>query len=98
MIILQKIFGYLHGIEGGTFANLIATEPEGEAVLEGKVFADAAHVDLVVAGCLKRHGVDELRGVVFHDDARGGFEGAARLVRRYLELGLYPDALAVTAQ
>ena len=41
------MFGYLDGVEGGTFAYLVADTPESQSVGVGEVTAYSAHVDVV---------------------------------------------------
>ena len=74
----QQVFRYLHGVEGGSFAYLVAHAPEGQPVGVGEVLADAPHVHGVFAGEEQRHGVELLRRVIHHHYALGGFEGTAR--------------------
>ena len=64
-LVRDEVFGNLHGIERGSLANLVAAEPEGESVVTSQVFANAAHVDVVVPGCLEGHGIDTLSRIVF---------------------------------
>ena len=46
---LDEVFCNLHGVEGGTFLNLVAYNPEGEAVFVGQVLADTAYINRVFA-------------------------------------------------
>ena len=68
---LDEVFRYLYGVEGSALADLVAGEPEGDAVIVGEVFADAADVDIVFASGLEGHGVDVVLRVVDESDARG---------------------------
>ena len=49
---LDEILGYLHGIERGALAYLVAGKPEGDAMVVGQVAAHAAYEDIVLARTL----------------------------------------------
>ena len=68
---LDEVFGDLHGIEGGTFLDLVAAEPEGETVGVGQVLADAPDEDVVLTGGEQGHGIALVGGVVDDGDALG---------------------------
>ena len=50
-------FGDLHGIEGGAFEELVADDPESEAVLQSAILAEAADGAIVLTGEVERHRV-----------------------------------------
>lgn len=54
-IIFEKPFRDLHRIEGSSLFDLVAHQPEGEAIGVGQVFADAAHKDVVATFKQERH-------------------------------------------
>ena len=90
---LNQVLTDLYGIEGSTLANLVATEPEGQAVLVREVFAHATNEDVVLAGSLQRHGVHEVSGVVDQRTARSCSDSLLCLFDADGALGLYPHAL-----
>ena len=53
----SQVFGDLHGIEGGAFEELVADDPESEAVLQSAILAEAADGAIVLAGEVERHRV-----------------------------------------
>ena len=61
---LDEVLTNLHSIQGCTLANLVATEPEGQAVLVRDILAHTTYEDVVLASSLQRHGVNEVSGVV----------------------------------
>ena len=65
----DEVFGNLNGVEGCALANLVADEPERQAVGVGEVFADATHIDGVFAGEEEGHAIFLLLGVVHQDEA-----------------------------
>ena len=91
----HQIFGYLHCVEGCSLTNLVATEPEGHAMLIGKVFPYAPHEDVVLACCVERHRIDAVGRVVAQATARGGGYGCLHLFHAQGALGLYPYAFRV---
>ena len=55
-VLLKQVFGYLDGVKGGSFANLVSGEPEGDSVVVGQVLAHAAHINVILAGrCPRRN-------------------------------------------
>ena len=70
-------FGDLNRIEGGTFPELIAADPEGESVVKESVFANTAHAAFFFAGVVEGHGVNFLCGIVADFGAREGGDGLA---------------------
>ena len=50
-------FGDLHGIEGGAFEELVADDPESEAVFQSAILAEATDGAIVLAGEVERHRV-----------------------------------------
>ena len=72
---LDEVFGDLDGVEGCALADLVTAEPESKAVVVGKVLADTAYVDIILACGVKRHGVYEVLRVVLKGHARGGCDG-----------------------
>jgi len=53
---LQKL-GDLDGVESGAFEELVAADPEGEAVFHGAVAAEAAGEAIVLSSTVERHRV-----------------------------------------
>lgn len=60
----EEEFGDLDGIEGGSFADLVTDNPEGEGVGEDLIFADATDEAVVLAGGVEGDGVAGLGWVV----------------------------------
>ena len=56
-IILEEPFRNLHRIEGSSLFDLVAHQPEGEAIGVGQVFADATHKDVVATFEQEGHGI-----------------------------------------
>ena len=67
---LDQVLRYLDRIQGGTLANLVTAEPEGESVLIRKIFTDATYEDIIETRGLQRHGIDKLRRIVFQCNTR----------------------------
>lgn len=89
----QEVFGNLHGVEGGSLLDLVAHEPESEAVGIGQIFADATHEDLVLTGEEERHGIFLGCRVVHQNEPLAAGDGLTRLFDADGRLGLYPHAL-----
>ena len=94
---LDHVLGNLQGVESSAFANLVAADPEVQAVLDGLVLADAADFDIVLAGREERHRVDLLGRVVANDGTREGVDGLAGRLNADLILELDVDGLGVAA-
>jgi len=88
-------FGDLDGVEGGAFEELIACDPEGEAVIEGAIEAEAADLAEVFFGGVDGEGVDGAGGVVEELEAGGAGEGVAGIGEGDLafEFGVDGDAV-----
>ena len=56
MLRLQKL-GDLDGVEGGAFEELVAADPQGEAIFHGAVAAKAAGEAIVLSSAVERHRV-----------------------------------------
>ena len=52
----NQIFANLHGIQSSTLTDLVAREPESQAVFVAEVFAYATHVNVVFTGGLEGQG------------------------------------------
>ncbi len=89
--------GDLDGVRGRALADVVGDHPEGDAPAagDGRVGADAADVDLVVAGRLGRQRVDVGGRVVTHDDAGHGGEELAGAGRADRLPRLHVDRLRV---
>ena len=48
--LLQEFFCDLNRVQRGTLEELVADDPEAEAIIEGAVFADAADLAVVAFG------------------------------------------------
>ena len=44
-----QVFAYLHGIQGGTLADLVAREPEGQTAVVSQVLSYTANEDIILA-------------------------------------------------
>ena len=91
----HEVFGYLHGVEGCAFLDLVTYNPEGESVVVGEVLADAAYVYGVFAGKEEGHGVFLLGWVVHEHETIASSKGFAGFLHADGALGLEPDALGV---
>jgi len=87
---LQKL-GDLDGVEGGAFEELVAADPEGEAVFHGAVAAKATSEAIVLSSTVERHRVAV--GDILQ--AGCGFEGFEGFVDRNgaLEFGTESDGV-----
>ena len=56
-IIFEEPFRDLHRIEGSSLFDLVAHQPEGEAIGVGQVFADATHKHVVATFEQEGHGI-----------------------------------------
>src|SRR3970282_1342672 len=66
---LDELFGDLDGVKGGALSDVVADEPEGDAVLVRGVLADAADVGIVSAGDVPGRGIDVDGRLVLYGDA-----------------------------
>ena len=92
---LNQILTYLDSIEGGTLTDLVARKPEGETILVAEVLAHTTDEDIVLAGSLQRHRIDEVRRVVNQRTARSSGNGLLSLLDTDGTLGLNSDTLRV---
>src|SRR4051794_27409202 len=69
---VDQRLGDLHGVEGCALAQVVGDAPEGEAVLDRDVLADARDVGGVLAGRLMRRDVAAGLAAIDHDDAGRG--------------------------
>lgn len=76
----QEVLADLHGVECGSLFDLVAADPESQAVVAAGVDAYASDIDGVFAGAVERHGVGVEPGFVDDDDAWGEMERCSRLV------------------
>ena len=82
----------MDGIEGSTLLDLVADNPEGEAIVIGEVLADATDIDGILAGQEERHRVFLLGGVVLDDQTFGLGKGGLGFGYTDGALGLYQMA------
>ena len=77
-----QALGDLDGVEGGAFEELVADDPEGEAIVEGAIHAEAADGAVVLACDVEGQGilfgggvVDDVETGGFGEDFAGGGDG-----------------------
>ena len=63
---IDKILGYLDGIEGGSFTNLITYSPQGEAILYSKILTDSTYKHLIFSCDIKRHRILAFQRFINH--------------------------------
>ena len=90
---LYKILGNLHGIERCSLAYLVASEPQGDAIVVGKVLTHTSNVDIILACALKRHRVNILLRVILKGHTGSGCESLANLADSERLLCLNPYRL-----
>ena len=56
----DEVFCNLHGVECGTLLNLVADEPEGNAIGVCEILSDTAYKDIVAVLVEEGHGVRHL--------------------------------------
>ncbi len=93
--LFEEFLGDLDGVEGGAFEELVAADPEAEAVVEGAVEAEAADGAVVVFGEVEGKGVlglgrfvDDIEAGGLAEGVEGGGEGDGAL-----ELGADGDGV-----
>ncbi len=94
----DEVFGDLYGVESRALADLVAGEPQCEAVVVGDVLANTTYKHVVLAGCFERHWVNEVCGIVNESAARSGGDCLLRLLYGDGLFGLNPYRLGVAAQ
>ena len=77
---LDKVLCYLDSVEGSALAYLVASEPEGVAVVVSKVLTDTAYVNIVLTCALERHWVNVVLRVVLECYARSSLQSLANLL------------------
>ena len=77
---LGQDFGDLHRIQRRTLAEVVGDHPEGEAVLHGRVLADAADEHVILAGAFVRRHIAFVGAVVDHRHTRRGAQSGAGLL------------------
>ena len=90
---LDEVFGYLHSIECCSLADLVTTQPKGDATILSQVFTHTTNEDIIAACGVKRHGVNQVGRVVTQCAARSLGDGSLCLFHRDGSLCLYSDAL-----
>ena len=88
-------FGDLHGVECGPFAQIVGDDPQVERMGHGRIAADAADIDRVLARRLGRGDVAFLGAAIDNGDARRPAQRLARLVLAERPLELDVDRLAM---
>ena len=88
----------MDGVEGCTFADLVASEPKGDATVGGDVVADTTYVNVVFTCAFEGHGVDVVLGIVDEGYSRGSLKGFANLGNSEGFLGFDPDTFGVAAE
>ena len=80
---LQQFFGNLDSIEGGAFSQLVAGDPDIDAVVFGYrlVLADSAYIDVIFAGGVDWHREAIVLAVVYQRYAGRGAQEVPDLVR-----------------
>ena len=88
----------MNGIQRSTLADLVAREPEGQAVLVAEVLADTTHIDVILASSLQRHRVLQIGRVVNERTTRSSSDSLLSFLDADGLLSLNPNALRVAAQ
>src|SRR3954468_22292596 len=81
----------LDGVEGRAFPQIVGDAPEVEAVLDGRILADAADVGGIFADRLDRGDVAAVLALVDEHHPGGLAQYVLRLLGRYLALELDVD-------
>src|SRR6476660_3896457 len=95
-IAVDAHFRDLHRVERGAFAQIVRHHPEGQAVVEGLVLADAAHIGRVIADAFDRRHVATRLALVDHEHARRLAQDASRRFGGNRPLELNIDGLRMT--
>jgi hydrogenase maturation factor len=59
-IFILEEFGDLNGIQGGAFEQLVAANPEGDAIFHSTIAAETTGEAIVLSGTIERHGISIL--------------------------------------
>ena len=90
---LQQIFGNLYGVESRTLANLVTAEPEGQTTVVCQILADTSYIDIVLAGSIERHRIDEVGWIILQSDTWSSGNSLLCLLYAERTLGLNSYAL-----
>jgi hypothetical protein len=71
-------FGDLNGIQGGTLQQLVAANPEGDAIFHRTIAAETAGEAVVLPGAVERHRVS----ILYELESGRIFEGCAGFFER----------------
>ena len=77
---LHEVLSNLDCVEGSALAYLVASEPEGVAVVVSKVLTDTAYVNIVLTCALERHWVNVVLRVVLECYARSSLQSLANIL------------------
>src|SRR4051794_9206058 len=81
-VLAAKELGDLHGVEGGTLAEIVAHHPQAEPVLDGRILADPADVGRILADRLDRGDVAAVLALIDHHHSRRLPEDGTGLIGR----------------
>src|SRR5208337_1026873 len=72
----------LDGIQSRALAKIVGHDPEVQAMLDSRIFADAAHISGEIAHALDRRDVAAILGLINHKKPRRLAQNVSRLFRR----------------
>ena len=93
----DEVLTNLYGVEGGTFLDLVTTQPEGQAIVAAGVDADSSHIDGILARTVDGHGIAVAARVVNDYYTGGELQGCTGFLGGDGFLALDPYCLAVGA-
>lgn len=77
---LDKVLCYLDSVEGSALAYLVASEPEGIAVVVGEVLTNTTYINIILTCTLERHWVNVVLRIVLECYARSSLQSLADLL------------------
>lgn len=90
---LDEVLSDLYCVEGSTLTDLVACEPESDAVIVSEVLTHAAYVYVVLTSALERHWVNVVLWVVDEGYALSILECLTHLSNGERSLCLHPNRL-----